>query len=134
MTTRHTWTDREQQIVCAAYAVLLDAQNNSVTTNKAALRRATLAHMNAGSATPRSAGSYEFKMCNISAALDDAGNDYVTGYKPRSGYQRSLLDILCFNRPDLVPYSRCDTCDDLMNYNADRHPRCALCITEGIAR
>ncbi len=103
MTRPAVWTVRQQAIICAAYAVLLDAQNNGVAINKSRLRRATLAGMNTGDDPIRSAGSYEFKMCNISAALNDSGNVYVTGYKPRSGYQRSLLGILHTNRPDLVP-------------------------------
>ncbi len=111
MTNPHAWTDRQQRIVCAAYAVLLDAQNNDIAANKSQLRRATLTAMNTGNDTPRSAGSYEFKMCNISAALDDAGNAYVTGYKPRSGYQRSLLTTMHSMRPDLahlplIPHSQ----------------------------
>jgi hypothetical protein len=99
MTTRTSWTERQQRIVCAAYAVLLDAQNNEIAANKSQLRRATLAAMNTGN-------DYEFKMCNISAALNDCGNAYVTGYKPRSGYQRSLLTTLHSLRPDLVPHTK----------------------------
>lgn len=98
MTRPAAWTDAEQSAICHAYAVLLDAQRNDLKANKAELRRATLPHLN-----NRSAGSYEFKMCNISAALVDSGNAYVTGYKPRSGYQRSLLAALRTIRPDLVP-------------------------------
>lgn len=98
MTTGKAWTEAEQITICSAYAVLLDAQNNELRANKAELRRATVPLLDG-----RSGGSYEFKMCNISAALADCGNDYVTGYKPRSGYQRSLLLALHSIRPDLVP-------------------------------
>jgi len=98
MTTGKPWTDDEQRIALLAYAILLDAQTHEIKTNKAALRRATLPQLDG-----RSAGSYEFKMCNISAALQDRGADYVTGYKPRSGYQRSLADMLHTMRPDLMP-------------------------------
>ena len=99
MTRPVAWSDAEQRTICQAYAVLLDAQNNGIAANKSQIRRATLPHLN-----NRSAGSYEFKMCNVSAALADAGNAYVTGYKPRSGYQRSLLATLHAIRPDLVPH------------------------------
>ncbi len=98
------WTDAEQIAICSAYAVLLDAQNNGLTVNKAELCRATLPAL-----VNRSRGSYEFKCCNISAALADAGNGYVTGYKPLSGYQRSLLRILHTLRPDLVPHFEVST-------------------------
>jgi hypothetical protein len=122
VTVGKAWTTAEQRTILSAYAVLLDAQANDVKTNKAAIRRETLPHL-----CGRSAGSYEFKMCNISAALEDSGNAYVTGYKPRSGYQRSLLDLLWQMRPDLVPYARCHTCGDLMNYSRDPRAKCSLC-------
>ena len=98
MTTGKPWTDEEQRIALQAYAILLDAQNNGIHANKSALRRATLPQLDG-----RSAGSYEFKFCNISAALQDRGAAYVTGYKPRSGYQRSLADLFHTMRPDLMP-------------------------------
>ncbi len=98
MTRPAVWTDYEQRWIIEAYVVLLDAQNNGVSVNKSAHRRATLKYL-----PDRSAGSYEFKMCNISAALNDSGNVYVIGYKPRSGYQRSLLQHFYIMRPDLVP-------------------------------
>jgi hypothetical protein len=96
------WSEAEQIAICSAYAVLLDAQNNELTVNKAELCRQTLPAL-----VNRSRGSYEFKMCNISAALADTGNAYVTGYKPRSGYQRSLLTTLHQLRPDLVNCREC---------------------------
>ena len=122
MSRAGAWSEREQRITCTAYAVLLDAQQNDVAANKSQIRRATLLAMNAGSDTPRSAGSYEFKMCNISAALDDSGNTYVTGYKPRSGYQRSLLGILHTLRPDLVNCSECGKF-----YDDNNAPMCKTC-------
>jgi hypothetical protein len=99
VTRPKAWSKAEQIAICSAYAVLLDAQNNGLAVNKAELCRRTLPAL-----VNRSRGSYEFKCCNISAALDDAGNSYVSGYKPRSGYQRSLLATLHTLRPDLVPH------------------------------
>ena len=93
------WTETEQLAIIAAYSILLDAQLADATPpNKAKLKRETLPRLNS-----RSAGSYEFKMCNISAALADRGAVYVTGYKPRSGYQRSLAELFHTARPDLMP-------------------------------
>lgn len=99
------WSEVEQIAICSAYALLLDAQNNELTVNKAELCRVTLPAL-----VNRSRGSYEFKMCNISAALDDNGSAYVHGYKPRSGYQRSLLEIMHKIRPDLARRAACKDC------------------------
>ncbi|WP_413248748.1 hypothetical protein [Sinomonas flava] len=41
-------------------------------------------------ATGRTKGSIEFKFCNVSHVLAEAGHDYVEGYKPRSHVQESL--------------------------------------------
>ncbi len=40
------------------------------------------------------------KMCNISAILNDRGLPYIKGYKPLSGYQHSMVDILKTIRPE----------------------------------
>jgi hypothetical protein len=42
----------------------------------------------------RSDQSIEFKHCNISAALLDAGFPYITGYKRRSNYQALLAEVV----------------------------------------
>ncbi|WP_222845151.1 DUF3883 domain-containing protein [Vreelandella nanhaiensis] len=42
----------------------------------------------------RSAGAIEFKHANISAVLRDANCPYVDGYKPRSNYQQSLVEVV----------------------------------------
>ena len=40
----------------------------------------------------RNDAAIEFKHSNISAAMIDLGFPYINGYKPRSNYQRSLLE------------------------------------------
>ncbi|MCC6317188.1 MAG: DUF3883 domain-containing protein [Gemmatimonadaceae bacterium] len=42
----------------------------------------------------RSPQAIEFKHCNVSAALRDLGFPSIDGYKPRSNYQRQLVDEL----------------------------------------
>jgi 5-methylcytosine-specific restriction protein A len=73
------WTRDELRACVVAYRLLLEAQQAGVAENKAKLRRAVVAK-----AMPtRSEGSYEFRMQNISAVLDDLGEEIVRGYLPR---------------------------------------------------
>jgi len=85
MAKRRDWTIQECRVLTAAYAFLLNAELSGARVNKSAIRRATLPKLD-----NRSAGSYEMKMCNISAALAEHGLPIVQGYKPRSSYQRAL--------------------------------------------
>jgi len=86
MATSKPWTDDEQRTICKAYAAMLVCEENGQPFNKAAIRRAILPELDG-----RSAGSYELKMCNISAALDKWARPYIKGYKPLAGYQRTLF-------------------------------------------
>lgn len=85
MTTGKPWTQSELIEICKVYAVMLQLEQTGKKYNKAAIRRATLPLLEG-----RSAGSYEMKCCNISAALNDTGAPWIKGYKPLAGYQRSL--------------------------------------------
>jgi len=83
------WREAELRACVQAYHVLWVAQGQGRAVNKAALRRATIAR-----ALPtRSEGSYEFRMQNISAVLDDLGMGVVDGYLPRRnvGRQKPVL-------------------------------------------
>lgn len=86
MAKRRDWTREECRTLVAAYAYLLNAELRGEKVNKSAIRRATLPRLD-----NRSAGSYEMKMCNISAALAERGMPIVNGYKPRASYQRALV-------------------------------------------
>lgn len=81
------WTDEELHIIVQIYLDLLCNELDGVKINKSSLRRATLPKLDG-----RTAGSYEMKMCNISAALDSLELKWIKGYKPLPGYQRSIFD------------------------------------------
>ncbi|ATH79473.1 hypothetical protein CLM76_05900 [Vreelandella venusta] len=68
---------------------MLVAELSGQSYNKRALNRTLMTQLDG-----RSAGAIEFKHCNISAVLRDANCPYVDGYKPRSNYQQSLVDVV----------------------------------------
>lgn len=100
MTTGKPWTEREQRIIAAAYLVLLERERNvyGPAFVKAKMRRAVLPLLDG-----RSAGSYEMKMCNISAARHAAGRFWIEGYKPLGNAQKSLLEVLDSVGRDFLP-------------------------------
>lgn len=73
------WTDRELLTCVIAYRTLWDAEQRGEKLNKSELRREALADGLVG----RAKGSYEFRMQNISALLDELGMPFVRGYLPR---------------------------------------------------
>ena len=89
---RRNWSEREQRLICLAYTVLMAKEKRGQETNKAALCRLVLPHLE-----NRTRGSYELKMMNVSAALESlAFDEYVPvkGYKPYGHAQKSLSGIL----------------------------------------
>lgn len=51
--------------------------------------------------TPRSEGSLEFKFQNVSAALDELGAVWISGYKPRRNVQQLLRECVTERFVDL---------------------------------
>jgi hypothetical protein len=84
------WNEKELDAICQAYAYIYVQELHGTKVNKAAVCRTFLEAIN----DSRTRGSYEMKMCNISAALNDQGLPYIKGYKPRSGYQRVLKEMI----------------------------------------
>jgi len=82
---RKNWTDQENANICAAYFYILERELRGEKVNKSMVRKNCLAFLN-----DRSAGSYEMKMCNISAYLDRIHAPFIKGYKPRGHAQKSL--------------------------------------------
>jgi len=95
MVTGKAWTPEEVQIICMAYAKMLIMEQNTppIKFNKSQIRREILPQLDG-----RSAGSYEMKCCNISAALAKRGFVWIKGYKPLKGYQaileKAIIDAL----------------------------------------
>lgn len=83
------WTRAEVQAIVDDYLSMFASELAGVPYNKTAHRRALKLLLNG-----RSDQSIEFKHCNISAALLDAGSHYIPGYKPRGNYQALLIEVL----------------------------------------
>ena len=73
------WSDAELMACVVAYREIQLAEAAGLKVNKTAKRNEVLAH----SLPTRSGGSYEFRMANISAVLDELGLQIIQGYQPR---------------------------------------------------
>ncbi|WP_156135104.1 hypothetical protein [Arthrobacter sp. L77] len=78
------WTEAETDVLVSAYFGMLEQETQDEAYSKTAYNRYVQ------SLTGRSKGSIEFKFCNISHVLWEAGLKYVKGYKPRSHVQSTL--------------------------------------------
>ena len=83
------WTRGEVEAIVDDYFSMLALELAGLPYNKAAHRRALRLRLE-----DRNEPSIEFKHCNISAALLDAGFPYIAGYKPRSNYQTILAEVV----------------------------------------
>lgn len=72
------WTDSELRSAVDAYLGYLADERSGKSPSKAALREEMLA----SSLSARTAGSYEYRMQNISAVLASMGRAWIHGYKP----------------------------------------------------
>jgi hypothetical protein len=88
------WSDAELAIVVAEYGEMLRAQRAGQPYVKVRHNERVQ------QATERSKGSVEFKFCNISAVLRDAGGEWVKGYEPRGHYQGALRAVVEASLPD----------------------------------
>lgn len=84
-----SWSGDEIVSIVDTYRKMLIAELSHQRYNKAALNRQLAERL-----PKRSSGSIEFKHCNISAVLRDAGCPYVAGYKSRSNYQAILAECV----------------------------------------
>jgi len=80
------WSEHEVQAIVEDYFDMLRLEIQGADFNKSEHRRELGGHLD-----HRSGPSIEFKHANISAALRDLGYPFISGYKPRSNYQRALL-------------------------------------------
>lgn len=80
------WQREEVELIVADYLAMLLQELAGQSYSKAAHRR-QLPHR----LTVRSEDSIEFKHANISAVMLELGYPYISGYQPRSNFQRDLL-------------------------------------------
>ena len=83
------WSTEEVELVVADYLAMLENELKGRPYDKSERRRRLLPLLNG-----RSEGSVEFKHQNISAVLIALGFPYISGYKPRSNFQRLLYDVV----------------------------------------
>src|SRR4051794_39350868 len=72
------WTDDELRAAVEAYARMFDADCAGVSYSKSEVRQELLA----GALPSRTKGSFEYRMANISAVLNEAGAAWLPGYRP----------------------------------------------------
>lgn len=83
------WTDEEIDVAVDTYFEMLDHQQRNETFVKIDYRRRCEKHL-----ASRSAKSIEYKWCNISAILEERGEEWLRGYKPLGNYQDALVRIV----------------------------------------
>jgi len=83
------WSQEELQAIVSDYMEMLDSEVRGQKYRKAHHRRNLLPKLN-----NRSEGSIEFKHQNISAVLQEAGLQWIKGYKPASNYQNALKIVV----------------------------------------
>lgn len=86
---RDAWTIEEVEAVVADYFAMLATELAGKPYSKTDHRHRLLSLLRR-----RSEQSIEFKHANISAVLIKLGFPYISGYKPRSNYQRLLYEVV----------------------------------------
>ena len=84
------WTDEENDLIVADYFDMLAFELANEPYVKAQHRRALLGKLR----SIRNEGSVEFKHQNISAVMLGLGQPRISGYKPASQFQLSLIDAV----------------------------------------
>jgi 5-methylcytosine-specific restriction protein A len=74
--SQNKWSERDIRTSVEAYLLMLRIQQSGLKPNKSAIRDAYLPQLQG----PRSTGSWERRMCNISAVFSDLGLPTVSGY------------------------------------------------------
>lgn len=83
------WSREEVEAIVADYLQMLSLELGGQRYSKTEHRRRLQQKLSL-----RTAGSIEFKHCNISAALIELGFPYISGYQPRSNYQTLLAEVV----------------------------------------
>lgn len=87
---RQNWHDEELRACVKVYREMLDILQQAGSINKAKFRKEILD----GPLRQRSAGSYEFRMANISTVLASLGKPTLPGYVPRGNVGRKIVQRL----------------------------------------
>ncbi|HEY2068074.1 MAG TPA: DUF3883 domain-containing protein [Rhizomicrobium sp.] len=82
------WTAAEVGAVVADYRDMLLMELSGAAYSKTEHRRKLMGRV------ARSEGSIEFKHQNISAVLEETGQPWIRGYKPRHNFQASLVEAV----------------------------------------
>jgi hypothetical protein len=80
------WRRDEVELIVEDYLAMLLSELAGQPYSKSAHRRLLMQRLRG-----RSAGSIEFKHCNISAVMLELGCPYIQGYQPRLNFQRNVL-------------------------------------------
>ncbi|WP_139346692.1 hypothetical protein [Sinomonas mesophila] len=91
------WTLGEIRVIVDIYFEMLEYELSSANYVKAGYNREIQAK------TGRSRQSVDYKFCNISHVLKEAGYPSIDGYKPRSNTQSALRDVV-LKRAAVLPY------------------------------
>ena len=86
--TNRNWTDEENDLTVSAYLWMLKAQMTGKEFVKSDRIEVLMGKVN------RSRKAIEFKLCNVSAILEGVGFGWVSGYRPLSHVQKSLISAV----------------------------------------
>gem|GEM_PF-4007395 len=84
------WSQEEIDSSVKAYLGMLNKEIRGENYNKAEINR----QLREEELTSRSRCSIEMRMCNISTVLNDAGNKYINGYKPRQNVGANVYPMI----------------------------------------
>ncbi len=82
------WSDEEILASIAAYRRLLDAERRGAPLSKRDIVDGLMTRIG------RTKASIEMRLQNISAVLDENGQDWVDGYKPLRHYPHRLRELV----------------------------------------
>lgn len=94
------WSREEVNLVVDAYFSMLELELRGASYSKSKVRQTLLTRID------RSAGSIEYKLANVSAALIEVGGIPINGYKPRKNIQQLLRETVAEKFRDAVDLRR----------------------------
>ncbi|MEH6470992.1 MAG: HNH endonuclease signature motif containing protein [Halopseudomonas sp.] len=96
------WSEEELSAAVIAYMLMLDKERSGHPYNKSEINR----ELREGSLSSRTKASVEYRMQNISAALQAAGLPFINGYKPAKNVGSKVIEqlqrMLIAQRPNVL--------------------------------